>query len=116
MREVNRRSGSRKGNGNGKTEETVKITRRLFVCLGVLILAALMAAPLALATESANIIQPQHAPASAEDGWQSANCTADQPAKGEFCSPQTPNLYFKQAGGHPNPQPSGVLFHMSPKR
>jgi hypothetical protein len=78
----------------------VKITRRLIVCLGVLV-AALVAAPLALATESANIIEPQHTPPSAEDGWQSANCTADQPAPGEFCSPQTPNLYFKQAGGHP---------------
>src|ERR1700729_1262757 len=101
MSNGNRRSGSRKGNGNGKTEETVKITRRLIVCLGVLV-AALVAAPLALATESANIIEPQHTPPSAEDGWQSANCTADQPTEGEFCSPETPNLYFKQAGGHPN--------------
>jgi hypothetical protein len=80
----------------------VKIARRLAVCFGVLVVAAMAAAPLALATESANIIEPQHTPPGAEDGWQSANCTADQPTPGEFCSPQTPNLYFKQAGGHPN--------------
>jgi hypothetical protein len=63
--------------------------------------AALLTAPLALATESANIIEPQNSPATAEDGWQSANCTEDQPTPGEFCSPETPGLYFKQAGGHP---------------
>jgi hypothetical protein len=71
------------------------------LCFVVLVVASLAAAPLALATESANIIEPQHDPAGAEDGWQSANCIEDQPAPGEFCSPETPNLYFRQAGGHP---------------
>jgi hypothetical protein len=80
----------------------MKIARRLMVCLGVLVVFVTAAVPVALATESANIIEPQGAPPTAADGWQSANCTADQPAPGEFCSPATPNLYFKQAGGHPN--------------
>jgi hypothetical protein len=80
----------------------MKIARRLMMCLGVLVVFVIVAVPAALATESANIIQPQHTPPNAEDGWQSANCTADQPTPGEFCSPETPNLYFKQAGGHPN--------------
>jgi hypothetical protein len=80
----------------------MKIARRLMMCLGVLVVFVIVAVPAALATESANIIQPQHTPPTAEDGWQSANCTADQPTEGEFCSPETPNLYFKQAGGHPN--------------
>jgi hypothetical protein len=79
----------------------VKIARRLLVCFGVLVVGALFAAPLAGATESQNIIEPQNDPPSAADGWQSANCTEDQPTAGEFCSPATPNLYFKQAGGHP---------------
>jgi hypothetical protein len=79
----------------------VKIARRFVLCLGALMTAALLAAPLALATESANIIEPQNSPATAEDGWQSANCIEDQPTPGEFCSPETPNLYFRQAGGHP---------------
>jgi hypothetical protein len=79
----------------------VKIARRLMLCFVVLVVASLAAAPLALATESANIIEPQQNPPGAEDGWQSANCVEDQPTPGEFCSPQTPNLYFRQAGGHP---------------
>ena len=78
------------------------MVRRVLACLGVLAVAALFMTPLALATESQNVIEPQNDPPSAEDGWQSANCTADQPTPGEFCSPETPNLYFKQAGGHPN--------------
>jgi hypothetical protein len=80
----------------------MNIARRLMVCLGVLVVFATVAVPVALATESANIIEPQNTPPNAEDGWQSANCSADQPTPGEFCSPETPNLYFKQAGGHPN--------------
>jgi hypothetical protein len=82
----------------------MNIARRLMVCLGVLVVFVTVAVPVAFATESANIIEPQNTPPNAEDGWQSANCTADQPAPGEFCSPETPNLYFRQAGGHP---PSG---------
>ena len=79
----------------------MKIARRLAVCLMMLVAAALSVAPMALATESQNIIQPQNTPANDEDGWQSANCTEDQPSPGEFCSPETPGLYFRQAGGHP---------------
>jgi hypothetical protein len=79
----------------------VKIARRLLVCLGILIVAALCAVPLAVATESANIIEPQNSPPNAADGWQSANCTEEIEEAGEFCSPETPGLYFKQAGGHP---------------
>ena len=46
----------------------MNIARRLLVCLGVLVVFATVAVPVALATESANIIEPQHAPPNAKDG------------------------------------------------
>ncbi len=63
----------------------------LMLCLG-----AVFAGPmLAQASDSSKIIEPQNNPPSAADGWQSANCTA------EPCSPETPQLLFKKAAGHP---------------
>ncbi len=55
------------------------------------------AVPVAQAN-TGNIIEPQNQPPSVNDGWQAANCTSDEPTQ---CSPETPDLYFKQAGGHP---------------
>jgi len=57
----------------------------------------LFAVPFAQA-DTGNIIEKQNEPPSAQDGWQAGNCTSDEPTQ---CSPQTPELYFKQAGGHP---------------
>lgn len=46
--------------------------------------------------DTGDIIEPQHEPATAADGWQAATCTTDTPK----CSPDEPN-FFVQAGGHP---------------
>lgn len=46
--------------------------------------------------DTGNIIEPQHEPPTAADGWQAATCTTDTPP----CSPEEPN-FFVQAGGHP---------------
>ncbi|HEX6666011.1 MAG TPA: hypothetical protein VF081_05405 [Solirubrobacterales bacterium] len=67
--------------------------------MGALTMAALMTVPMAMAANSAEVIMPQNSPPSAADGWQSINCIADEQA-GEKCSPDTPELYFKTAGGH----------------
>jgi hypothetical protein len=58
--------------------------------------AALAALALAVTAPSAgavDIIGPQAE--TANDGWQAATCTI------EPCSPETPNLFFTQAAGHP---------------
>jgi hypothetical protein len=46
--------------------------------------------------DTGDIIEPQHDPPTAADGWQAATCTKDTPK----CSPNEPN-FFVQAGGHP---------------
>ncbi len=72
--------------------------KRRSIALLVLVIGVLFAVPMAQASDSANVIEPQHTPGTAEDGWQSANCTSESPV---LCSPETPNLYYKKAGGHP---------------
>jgi hypothetical protein len=57
-------------------------------------LALLFAAPAARAVD---IVEAQHDPPNAEDGWQAATCTIDTPQ----CSPETPSQFFTQAAGHP---------------
>src|SRR6202789_3449928 len=86
-----------------------------------------MGAALPQASNSSEVVEPQHEAGSgkqAEDGWQSANCTA------EPCSPETPNLYYKNAGGHPKygftqyiiqhepitPIPGGALAPIKPPK
>ena len=71
---------------------SISTVASVMVALGIV-----FAVPVAQA-DTGNIIEPQNQPPSANDGWQSANCTSDEPTK---CSPETPELYFKQAGGHP---------------
>jgi hypothetical protein len=60
-------------------------------------MAALALALVAPAAQAIDIIEAQHNPPSAEDGWQAGTCTTDLPA----CSPETPNQFFTQAAGHP---------------
>ena len=72
------------------------MAKRLIVFLMMVFGVALLA-PLAEA-DTGNIIEKQNTPATSQDGWQSANCTSDSPIQ---CSPETPNLYFKTAAGHP---------------
>lgn len=47
--------------------------------------------------DTGNIIEPQHEPATAADGWQAGTCTTDTPK----CSPATPEQFYRQAAGHP---------------
>lgn len=65
----------------------------LLLCLG-----ALLAMPVLAQADTTDIIEPQHEPPTAADGWQAGTCTSDEPVK---CSPEHPELFFKQAGGHP---------------
>ncbi|HEU4736678.1 MAG TPA: hypothetical protein VFS48_06605 [Solirubrobacterales bacterium] len=46
--------------------------------------------------DTVDIIEPQHDPPTAADGWLAATCNSDEPQ----CSPSNPN-YFLLAGGHP---------------
>jgi hypothetical protein len=94
---------------------------RRSIAVGLVALLVLLAASVAQASITSDIIEPQHDPATAADGWQSGSCTADQtnpppPATPKPCSPETPELFFKQAGGHP---PSAftlfVVRHPEPK-
>jgi len=82
----------------------------LLLCLG-----ALLALPAMAAADTGNVIEPQHEPPTAKDGWQSGPCYENQvgevpetspPSKPTdlskpFCSTETPGTFFTQAGGHP---------------
>jgi hypothetical protein len=70
------------------------MVRRLIAC-AVMALWLVAVVPVAQA-DTQNIIEPQHNPPTAADGWQAATCTTDEPK----CSPNAPN-FFVQAGGHP---------------
>lgn len=67
------------------------------MALGLLLFAS------AAQANTKDIIEPQHDPATAADGWQAGTCTTDEPVGGEpkiKCSPQTPLAFFTQAAGH----------------
>ena len=76
----------------------------LLMCLG-----ALLALPAIAAADTGDVIEPQHEPPTSKDGWQSGTCLENQveedPTKTDltkpFCSPETPSLFYTQAGGHP---------------
>jgi len=82
----------------------------LLLCLG-----ALFALPVMAAADTGDVIEPQHEPPTAKDGWQSGPCYENQvgelpetspPSKPTdvskpFCSPETPEIFYTQAGGHP---------------
>jgi hypothetical protein len=76
----------------------------LLMCFGVL-----LALPTFAVADTGDVVEPQHEPPTAGDGFQSGVCYENQveedPTKTDttkpFCSPETPNLFFTQAGGHP---------------
>ncbi len=57
----------------------------------------------AASADTGDIIEEQHDPPTAEDGWQAGVCTANkEPLPPEkFCSVETPSLFYKLAAGHP---------------
>jgi hypothetical protein len=71
----------------------------LLMCLG-----ALMAMPVLAQADTGNIIESQEEPLEKENGFQAGTCyensEEEDPTK-EFCSAETPDLFFTQAGGHP---------------
>jgi hypothetical protein len=82
----------------------------LLLCLGVL-----FALPAVAAADTGDIIEPQNEPPTSKDGWQAGTCYENQvgevpeppiptkpvdPTK-PFCSPETPEIFYTQAGGHP---------------
>jgi len=73
------------------------MARRLIAC-AVMALWLVAVVPVAQA-DTQNIIEPQHEPPTAADGWQAGTCEEDAPPI--FCSPETPERFFKTAGGHP---------------
>lgn len=62
-------------------------------------LFVLGAAPVASA-DTGDIIAPQNDPPTAADGFQAGTCTTDLVWPNQ-CSPETPGIFFKDAGGHP---------------
>jgi hypothetical protein len=81
----------------------------------LLCLVAVFALPAVAAADTGDIIEPQHEPQTSNDGWQSGPCYENQvgevpetspPSKPTdlskpFCSTETPEIFFTQAGGHP---------------
>ncbi len=71
------------------------MARRLMVLVAVVLGVALVA-PVAQA-DTGDIIEEQHTPATAEDGWQAGTCTTDTPP----CTPESPiSQFFRTAAGH----------------
>jgi hypothetical protein len=68
----------------------------LLLCFG-----ALLAMPVLAQADTTDIIEEQHNPPTAKDGFQAGTCITDEPAPGKKCSPETPEAFFKIAGGHP---------------
>src|SRR5215213_110672 len=85
------------------------------VALLLLCLVALLSLCATAVADTGNVIEPQHEPPTAADGWQAGTCYENQvgevpetpkPTKPTdttkpFCSPETPELFYTQAGGHP---------------
>ncbi len=70
--------------------------RRSFALLVIALVSALSLAPAAFA-DTEEIIEPNHTPGTATDGWQAGTCTTDSPK----CSPETESQFYRTAGGHP---------------
>jgi hypothetical protein len=65
----------------------------------VFAILALLGATFAAAAQAdtGDIVETQHTPPTAEDGWQAGTCVKDTPT----CSVETQDQYFEQAAGHP---------------
>ncbi|MGB7686682.1 MAG: hypothetical protein WBL45_12975 [Solirubrobacterales bacterium] len=70
---------------------------RRSIAVAMMALGMLMAASVAQA-DTNNIIEKQGDVQTKDDGWQSGTCINDAPLQ---CAPETPQLFFNQAGGHP---------------
>ncbi len=74
------------------------MARRLILVV-MLALGAALAAPAAQA-DTGDIIEEQHTPANANDGWQAGTCVEDPIA--DQCKPEDPvTRFFRTAAGHP---------------
>ena len=70
---------------------------RRLIALAVMALWLVVAVPVARA-DTGDIIEEQHEPPTAQDGWQAGTCITDSPK----CSPESPiSQFFRTAGGHP---------------
>jgi hypothetical protein len=65
----------------------------LIMCLG-----ALFAMPVPALADTGDVVEPQGQTPETKNGFQAGTCYSDEPVK---CSPETPELFFTQAGGHP---------------
>jgi hypothetical protein len=68
----------------------------LLLCFG-----ALLAMPVLAQADTTDIIEPNTEPPNAANGFQAGTCTTNEPEAGKQCSPQTPDAFYKRAGGHP---------------
>ena len=65
----------------------------LLLCFG-----ALFAMPVMAQADTTDIIQPQNE--TQDQGFQAGTCTAEKEGA-KNCGPETPNIFYKVAGGHP---------------
>lgn len=73
------------------------MARRSLIAVAVMALLAVFAVP-AVQADTGDIIQEQHDPPTAEDGFQALTCKTDTPK----CAPDSPpEQFFLQAAGHP---------------
>jgi hypothetical protein len=74
------------------------MARRFLIAVAVMALSAVFVVPAAFA-DTGDVIEKQSNPPTAGDGFQAGTCT--DPLDVPKCSPETPELFYKQAGGHP---------------
>jgi hypothetical protein len=70
-----------------------RLAALLFVCMG-----ALLTAPVMAPADTGDVVEPQGQTPETKNGFQAGTCYSDEPTK---CSSETPELFFTQAGGHP---------------
>jgi hypothetical protein len=78
------------------------MARRSLIAVAVMAFFAVFVAPAARA-DTGDIIAPQNNPPSEEDGFQAGTCyfNIDPDPPNKFCSPETPDIFYEEAGGHP---------------
>ncbi len=74
------------------------MARRSLIAIAVTAFLAVFAVP-AVQADTGDIIEPQNE--TAGQGFQAGTCTVNEEVPGKPCSPETPNIFFKTAGGHP---------------
>jgi hypothetical protein len=71
------------------------------ITVAALAMAAALVLPVLAQADTTNIIEPNESPPTAENGFQAITCTEDEPSPGVKCSPETPEIFYTQAAGHP---------------